>query len=184
LLHSGGTRPDREQDAPSAPEKEAGYMHRVIMAFLLLLPLAPAPAQSDEFQGVAPEGTDAFLTMSRGDASAVGKLLDANPSLITARTAFGDTLLHWAASRELPEVAELLLRRGAEVDARDNHGTTPLLLAADKDAIQVVRLLVAHGADLRARDDSGRTPLHAAAGVPSRSKAEVAALLIARGAEV
>jgi ankyrin repeat protein len=70
-------------------------------------------------------------------------MLDADPSLIDAKGGDGCTPLHFARN---PEVARLLLARGAPVDARDeDHESTPAQWLIC-DAPEVSRLLLEHGA--------------------------------------
>ena len=91
----------------------------------------------------------------------------------------GESPLHWAASSGFAGIADLLIRRGADVNARDTYGRTPLHAAAgsrDEDAGQVlegfcprdtydvVTLLIAKGADVNARDKRGKTPMDVAVG--------------------
>ena len=81
------------------------------------------------------------------------------------------TLLHTSYNNRqlLPDVARLLLERGADVNARteqgnhDLEGGTPLHTAADYGRVEVVRVLLEHGANVGAEDNKGRTPLHDAA---------------------
>jgi ankyrin repeat protein len=70
----------------------------------------------------------------------------------------------------LPDVARLLLERGADVNARIEHGSddnlegrTPLHTAANHGRVEVARVLLEYGANVGAEDNKGRTPLHDAA---------------------
>jgi ankyrin repeat protein/beta-lactamase regulating signal transducer with metallopeptidase domain len=76
-----------------------------------------------------------------------------------------------------PEIAILLIDRGADVNAT-HEGTTPLLLAIEAQQIDIVRALLAKGADPNAPNSNRRTPLQAAAGKP-----EILQLLISAGAK-
>jgi len=80
---------------------------------------------------------------------------------IDARTAFGETPLHLASSRNI-NVVRLLLERGANVHARNNVGSTPLHLASCGH-VEIVRFLLEHGADITVRDVFGLTALGEAA---------------------
>ena len=77
----------------------------------------------------------------------------------------GATALHWAAHRDLPDVAELLIGAGADVDAADDHGMTPLALACLNASVAMVDLLIEAGADPNVARTSGVTPLMTAARV-------------------
>ena len=77
----------------------------------------------------------------------------------------GATALHWAAHRDLVDVAGLLAGAGADVDAADDHGVTPLALACLNASVAMVDLLLAAGADPDVARTGGVTPLMTAARV-------------------
>jgi ankyrin repeat protein len=60
------------------------------------------------------------------------------------------TPLHTAAVNGSPEIAELLIARGANVHAKRSDGKSPLHVAAYHGKYGVVRVLAANGADLSA----------------------------------
>ena len=128
--------------------------------------------------------------IKRKDTAAVIRALDAEPGLVKARTAGGQTpaivAIYWRA----PEMLALLRTRGAELDVfeaaaagdvervgmllaadpslRDAHapdGWTPLHLASHFRQTSVIDVLLAHGADVNAvsRNADANAPLHAAA---------------------
>ena len=92
----------------------------------------------------------------------------------------GATALHWAAHRDLPDVAELLVGAGADVDAADDHGMTPLALACLNASVAMVDLLLEAGADPNVARTSGVTPLMTAARV---GDVEVVRRLLRAGAD-
>ena len=61
-----------------------------------------------------------------------------------------------------PNVARLLIDRGADVSAANKYGSTPLHRASEAGHEAVARLLVDRGADVSAADEDGSTPLHRA----------------------
>jgi ankyrin repeat protein len=71
----------------------------------------------------------------------------------------GEASLHDAAKLCRPELAELLLSRGADPNARDAVGNTPLHVATRRKFPQVAPLLLKHGADPNAANARGETPL-------------------------
>jgi ankyrin repeat protein len=57
-------------------------------------------------------------------------------------------------------MAELLIKKGADIATRDKYGITPLHIVAKTDRISIAELLISSGADINAKDtNSGFTPL-------------------------
>ncbi|RDD35204.1 Ankyrin repeat domain protein [Wolbachia endosymbiont of Cylisticus convexus] len=73
--------------------------------------------------------------------------------------------LHFAALEGDLEVAEVLLKHGADVNVKSEQGYTPLHAAAWEGDLEVVKLLLKHEADVNARNLGlgENTPLHFAA---------------------
>lgn len=132
--------------------------------------------------GVDPNAVDArgepaLLVALRHDAGAVAQLLAAHPRLeVDRRNALDETALMLAVHRRQPEVARVLLARGARVD---QPGWTALHYAADAGAEDLVRLLVEAGARIEAQSPNGTTPLMMAA---RNAHGGVARWLVAQGA--
>jgi hypothetical protein len=105
-----------------------------------------------------------FSAIDRGDVEEVRRLLQAEPraalATIPGPLVGPDTPLHAAAHLGHLEIAELLLRHGADVNARGDGGDTPLHEAANNGHVEVVELLLKHGADIEAEDASKAKPLH------------------------
>ncbi len=148
--------------------------------------------------------------IAAGDAEAVARCLEAEPSLARARFVrgatrsdardfwldgigyayAGATALHVAAAAHDPALGQMLIRAGADVAAADRHGAQPIHLAAmgmpgsprwrPSAQVSTIDLLIACGADPNAMDKRGTTPLHRA--VRSRCADAVEALL-ERGAD-
>lgn len=143
-----------------------------------------------------------------GDLAAVNAALDASPSLPAAGDEQGVPLVLALAYNGAPDVARLLLERGAPVDVftaaalgeverlrafiqRDpgeikrlsGDGWTPLHLAAFFGHKDAVRMLIANGADVHAwsTNDLHNQPLHAAA---AGDRTEAAQYLIDHQADV
>lgn len=82
----------------------------------------------------------------RGDAARVRQLLEADSTLANAKGAYNKTPLHWAAEKNHPEVAKLLLAAGADLNAEVDWGMTPLAWAANMGSRPVAEILLGHGA--------------------------------------
>lgn len=57
-----------------------------------------------------------------------------------------------------PEIAELLLSKGADVNVRDLDKNTPLHIAARTGDKEMIQLLIAKGAKRNLKNDEGKTP--------------------------
>jgi ankyrin repeat protein len=93
---------------------------------------------------------------------------------------FGRTRLHVAARLGWPQVAELLLRNGADTDPLDIDKETPLLTAVIEGHSDVAQLLIEHGANVRAVNKYGNSPLVYAA---RKCMTSTVALLLDHGAD-
>jgi ankyrin repeat protein len=186
-----GVAPDVKDGARETPLGAASGAGQVKVVALLLSHGASAKAADRD--GVTP----LHLAAHGGSAAALRLLLaaGANPKAKTTRrrdfprteerlygldAPAGETPLHLAAGRETPDLAEELVRRGADVNAIDGSMSTPLHLAVNQNRPRVAELLLAHGARPNARDRNGWTPLHEAA---SQGLMECARVLIAHGAD-
>ena len=93
------------------------------------------------------------------------------------------TALHWAAMRNDPAAAMLLIEAGASLDAGTRlGGHTPLHVASRSGSVSVSRMLLESGtvADVNAETTTGSTALHFAAG---GGHVDVARLLLENGAD-
>jgi ankyrin repeat protein len=144
--------------------------------------------------------TSLLVAIANLDHKAAVDLLDATPSLATARLARrdefflaerraqvyeGDTALHAAGFSYDREMARELLTRGADIRARNRRGAEPLHAAViggpgpeswnPSRQRDVILYLIEAGADPNAAAAGGVTPLHRA--VRNRCSAAVEALL-------
>ena len=76
-----------------------------------------------------------------GDIAGVSQLLDEDPSIITTRGIGGMTLLHFAAEYNQPELASMLLERGAVADIVSDAGDIPFDLASKRGHHVVAEIL-------------------------------------------
>jgi ankyrin repeat protein len=144
--------------------------------------------------------TRLLVAIAKLDHKAAADLLEATPSLATARLARrdefflaeraaqvyeGDTALHAAAFSYDPQMARDLITRGAGVRARNRRGAEPLhaaVIGAPGSASwnpagqrNAILYLIEAGADPNAAAAGGVTPLHRA--VRNRCSAAVEVLL-------
>ena len=117
-----------------------------------------------------------------GDVDRMREVLDADPSLLDAFGDDGFNALGLAVFFRHPEVARLLIDRGADVvaPARNAMKVAPVHAAATQGDREMMQLLLEHGADPNARQQMDYTPLHSSA---NRGDDETARLLVARGAD-
>ncbi|HJW95125.1 MAG TPA: ankyrin repeat domain-containing protein [Thermoanaerobaculia bacterium] len=123
-----------------------------------------------------------FEAAAFGDVARAGELLDADPSLLDAFGDDGFNALGLAIFFQHPEIARLLIDRGADVvaPARNAMKVAPVHAAATQGDREMMRLLLERGADPNARQQSDYTPLHSSAG---RGDHETARLLVSKGAD-
>jgi ankyrin repeat protein len=80
------------------------------------------------------------------------------------------------------EIAQLLLKAGADVNQDGPVGTTPLAAACSQtDSIRIVEFLIERGADVNAKGYNGTTPLYQAV---RKGRGAMAEVLIEHGANV
>jgi ankyrin repeat protein len=92
----------------------------------------------------------------------IAKGLDVNAKYTTKRSteSQGGTPLHAAVAKDNIEVAEVLIKNGAELNAKlSNDHHTPLHLVARYGHKAAAGLLIAKGADVNAKGTRGETPL-------------------------
>lgn len=85
------------------------------------------------------------------------------PELQHDYCACGFTPLHIAAMHGYHSVAELLVRKNADVNAQDCSGSTPLHIASCHGMVALVTFLVKNGAKINRKSYNSSTPLHSAA---------------------
>lgn len=100
------------------------------------------------------------------------------PNVIAARDANGDSVVHHAARKNLPDGIAYLIRKGSSLDVLNNDFETPLHTAGKYDATDAIQYLVGAGSSLKAADIKGDIPLQSAV---LAGAAKATELLIAAG---
>ena len=93
----------------------------------------------------------------------------------------GATALHWAAHWDDVDLANLLIRSGANVQSATDYGITPLALACTNGNAAMVALLLNAGANPNAARSTGETPLMTAS---RTGNLDAVKALLAHGASV
>jgi uncharacterized protein len=147
---------------------------------------------------------DFFDSATYGNTEAVTRMLADNPAWVSARDEYQFTALHNVAGEDqldminllldkgadpnaqndvgiaplhlaaYPEVAELLVRRGADINLRSHDGSTPLIVhAAEAEAFDVMEKLIRLGADVTAKNKWGESALDIARSRQEEDKIEL-----------
>lgn len=125
-----------------------------------------------------------YDAVCKNDLQAVAAILANDPALSNFQFD-GDTHpLHQCAYGNFKEVAELLIRHGADVNGLSYDSMTPIHEAARTHAIEVARVLIANGAALANRDVHGYTPAVTALREHSNDCDEFARFLFDVGAPI
>ena len=100
---------------------------------------------------------------AQGEKYIVTNLLQSNAELVHTKDRDGYTPLHRACYENHSDIAEILLKNGANVAALTNEYWQPLHSASKWNSSSCVSLLLDWGADVNAVTRGGLTPLHLAA---------------------
>ncbi|XP_033126136.1 transient receptor potential cation channel subfamily A member 1-like [Anneissia japonica] len=93
-----------------------------------------------------------------------------------------NTPLHWAATHDKPEAAQLLLDHGANPNALNGNHQSPLHIGCDRECVRIVAILSNHReTDINLTGDAGQTPLHYCA---VKDNIETAKILIRKEAKI
>ena len=130
--------------------------------------------------GVAGQDVPLMEAVRHGDTAAVRALLDEGGD-VNAPEVDGTTVLHRAVHRDRLDLADLLIRAGANVRAANRYGVAPLSLACLNGSEAMVARLLEAGADPETAQPGGETALMTAA---RTGNADVVRQLLARGADV
>ncbi|WP_341811169.1 ankyrin repeat domain-containing protein [Wolbachia endosymbiont (group A) of Oxytorus armatus] len=131
--------------------------------------------QSDLDEGLLTAVQDGNLNEAEG-------LVSRNANVNT-RDKYSWTPLHWAAYKGHLEVAEFLVKKGADVNAASEnlYGSRPIHIAIENNNKNIIEFLLSKEVGVNDTDKQGYTPLHYAAW---RGRLEVARFLIEKGADI
>ncbi len=135
----------------------------------------------DELLKLVPE-LDVFEAAALNKRNRVAELISLDVEKAKAYSADGFTALHLACFFGHPNIAEMLLRYGADANARSRNAmsVTPLHSAAAARKQRSVEWLVEYGADVNATQQGGWTALHEAA---RQGNSEMVEYLMSKGAD-
>jgi ankyrin repeat protein len=129
----------------------------------------------------APADTRVADAAMRGDRQAVRALI-AQKADVNGAQGDGMSALHWAATNDDAELAQILITAGANVKATTRLGDmTPLLMAAQTGDARLLDILLTAGGDPNAATSLGVTPMMMAA---SGGSIEAIRSLARRGGDV
>ena len=121
------------------------------------------PALEMLLKGGADPNSDSILAWaaSRGNKEAVKILLshkvDVNYNKDIGRG--GQTPIFFA---DEPEIAEMLIKNGADIKRTDDEGETSLMLASREDNFKMVKFFIKNGVPINAKNKNGETALQIA----------------------
>eukprot|EP01094_Clydonella_sp_ATCC50884_P028953 TRINITY_DN887_c0_g1_i2.p2 TRINITY_DN887_c0_g1~~TRINITY_DN887_c0_g1_i2.p2 ORF type:complete len:429 (+),score=140.88 TRINITY_DN887_c0_g1_i2:40-1326(+) len=106
------------------------------------------------------DSSDLITAVQLGDISAANEVLRKRRGCVNTPDAFGDTALHYASARGSMQLANALLRAGADANVKNGTGSTPLHKAAANGEMGVIKQLMKHGADPLIENGSGLLAEH------------------------
>eukprot|EP01051_Picozoa_sp_SAG22_P016351 SAG22_NODE_2293_length_2748_cov_2.220838_2_plen_181_part_00 len=160
-----------------------GLLLVVLLAALLPETLGDAHVEPASYLQRVENDSPIHDAARKGDATAVGRLLDAGAvdcnnqrlvfdehqlcvaNVVNGFEGYGWPPLHDAVFAGHLDVMTLLLERGADVNMKTrSFGSTPLHWAAYAGQLEAAKLLIGDPwhADSNAKDDAGKTPMRAA----------------------
>lgn len=136
----------------------------------------PETVKSFSAEGFPALGLASYL----GQAGVVKFLLDNGADVnAVAKNSTGFTPLTGAVSTGRKEVAELLVKKGANVNHQYEEGFTPLMEASASGNVDMTKLLLGHGANVNAKTKEKKTALSYAL---EKEHQDIVALLKSQGA--
>lgn len=149
--------------------------------FILSLLCARASLIGIEEQEVPQMQKDFFKAIDKGDVNKVNQLIEKDKNLVNANGGSKDMPLCVALYKQREKVAELLVRKGADVNVMMINDNTPLHVAVIDGYKELVELIIEKGADINAKNKNDHTPLLIAV---ANEDSKIVELLISKGANV
>lgn len=103
-----------------------------------------------------------------------------NPDKVS-RKGYKQTPLILAAQGGHIDIAEYLIKKGADMNTKDMFGRTPLSHSLEAGQLSMAKFLLNYGVNVNTKDDVSQTPLHIAV---VKGNFEVVKLLVEKGADV
>ena len=154
-------------------------MHRKLLGASAVFVLAAAGVAAQAGVAAAAETVPLIEAVKHADKAAVLARLQQRVD-VNRPGLDGATALHWAVEQDDLEIAQLLIRAGADAGVRNRYGATPLYAACQNGNARMIDLLLEGGADANAAV-AGETALMTAA---RTGRADALNTLLARGADV
>jgi len=172
LILSKGADPNARNKVQDSPLHVAVRKNYAEQGVVLL------EAKADIFQYNSQQENPLFLALT---AQPVPLEWFFMPNVIAARDSNGDSVVHHAARKDLPEGIAYLLSKGAQLNVLNNEGETPLHISAKYNATRSISYLVRAGSSLEAADIKGDIPLQSAVLASATKATEV---LVSEGSPV
>ncbi|KAI0867515.1 ankyrin repeat-containing domain protein [Hypoxylon argillaceum] len=157
---------------PLSLAAEAGH-ERLVQ--LLLNDDAISPDEAD------PQGDRPLIRAAQRGHERIADMLLDKGALIDLKNIAGETSFFKAVFFRKQQMAEILLRRGADVNSKAENGNTPLIHAIRRGS-EFANLLLNYGADVNVEDKYGQTPL--AEAIRLEYDKETISLFLAKGAKL
>ena len=121
------------------------------------------------------------LSVASGSLDTVNWVLEEIPGLLERQNKIGNTPIHYASKKNLPNILHLLLQYKPEKDAMNKENKTALMIGAENGHDKIVKELIAVKADLNLKDQNSNTALLLASAKGHQTMVEI---LLESGAEL
>lgn len=149
-------------------DESTGYTHLMMALNSSQIEMAKLLVSEGADINLKSNGGVTALILAAGNSKELVELFLANGADINARTetnlgVFTQYVMGIISERVSIDLAELLLKKGADVDEENSHifatGETPLFMAAGEDNEELIKFLIKNGANVNTKSKEGKTPL-------------------------